>query len=674
MQAYYLTRPLTLRAYCQSQALTAATTAGVPLTTEVHIAAQNELRLVRSALHKTYPQESVDQLIRMLSPPSLALLPGMPPFLGPRAFADPLSECPANCLETQLQALRTAHPGRGHYRLLIINAFGTNLGDNLMGLTAFRQALAVLRQQLPSVSIDVLLGWHSDDRLTRLFRAVDGIEVIRTQGLTFAELMSYQALFDTGGLLSLPGYGQRPMVDWYLWWLGLDPTNVPTTEKRNAVFVAKENRQWVASHLPITTGLRLLINPKASVALRSMPESYYARLVACLLACWPEAQIILLQPLPIDDPRVLNLAAAITNVDQLGALVAAMDGLIGVDTYTAHLADATSTPAVTLYTSLLPDLYPYYPLEKSLVLPGAEQLPGWGKPKVSPTAWVAMASAYEAAWQAWDPESIIRCLERAMHHKAANSADCAPRLLPPRPPVPACPTRRVESGGQTLDLPLRQRQDQFARVLHGAIAELAERSVCAGDTVAMLAAGAGEAALGLARRVGRQGRLVAVEPRRALHQLLCANLARADLWQVETHLAMPEGEGLACRQIDGLDLVAESSPLSLANSEQPEPVVCWPFDALELTACRLLVVSSPLARLEVLAGTKATLARLHPYVLIGIVALWRDRSAFEAFFASLNYRIRILELADAKAPDQPVRHGILVAEPIIEESRLRGGG
>lgn len=670
MQAYYLTRPLTLRAPFQSRALAAVTTVGAPLTTEVHIAAQNELPLVRSALQKTYPQEPVDQLIRLLSPPSLAGLPGMPPSLGARAFADPLSECPDNCLVTQLQALRSAHPGRAHFRLLIINAFGTNLGDNLMGLTAFRQALTVLRQQLPSFSIDVLLGWHHDDRLSRLFRAVDGIEGIRTQGLTFAELVGYQALFDTGGLLTLPGYGQRPMVDWYLWWLGLDPATVAAADKRNAVSVPEADRQWVASQLPTTAGPRLLINPKASVALRSMPESFCARLVATILASWPEAQIVLLKPLPIDDPRVINLAAAITNIDQLAALVAAVDGLVGVDTYTAHLADATSTPAVTLYTSFLPELYPYYPLEESLVLANADQLPGWGRAKVRPTAWVAMTGAYEAAWQAWDPQLITAALGRALARKTADSEACEPRFLPPRPPVPVGPTRVVVGEGPAFVLPLRQRQDPLARVLHGAIAELGERVVCAGDTVALLGAGAGEAALALARRVGPQGRLVAIEPRRALHQLLCANLARADLWHIETHLAMPEGEGLARRRIDGLDLAGEFSSLSLANSELPEPVICWPFDALELTACRLLVVSSPLARFEVLAGAKATLARLHPYVLVGVAALWRDRAAFEDFFTALNYRLRILELADAKAAGQPVRHGILVAEPIVAESRL----
>jgi len=674
MQAYYLTRPLTLRASAQSRTLTAATTVGAPLTTELHIAAQNELRLVRSALQKTYPQEPVDQLIRLLSPSSLAQLPGMPAFLGARAFDAPLSDCPDNCLVTQLQALRAAHPARNHYRLLLINGFGTNLGDNLMGITAFRQALTVLRQQLSSVSVDVLLGWHSDNRLVRLFRAVEGIEGIRTQGMTFAELVGYQALFDTGGLLNLPGYGQRPMVDWYLWWLGLDPANIAAADKRNAVLVPDADRQWVASHLPKTAGPRLLINPKASVALRSMPDSFCVRLLAGLLASWPDAQIVVLQPLPIDDPRVLNLAAAITNVDQLAALVAAVDGLIGVDTYTAHLADATSTPAVTLYTTFLPELYPYYPLEESLVLANADQLPGWGRPKVGPMAWGAMAGAYEAAWQAWDPQLITTALRRALAKKTADSGAFEPRFLPPRPPMPVAPTRVVEGEGLAFELPLRQRQDPLARVLNRAIAELGERVVCAGDTVAVLGAGSGEAALGLARRVGPHGRLITIEPRRALHQLLCANLVRADLWQVEPHLAMPEGEGLACRQIGSFDLAAESSPLSLANSELPEPVICWPLDTLELTTCSLLVVSSPLARLEVLAGAKATLARLHPYVLVGVAALWRDRAAFEAFFAALDYRLRILELADSKSPGQPVRYGILVAEPIAGERHERDLG
>jgi len=284
------------------------------------------------------------------------------------------------------------------------------------------------------VSVDVLLGWHPDDRLKRLFRNIDGIDVIRTRGFTLAELQRYQGVFDTSGLLNLPRYGQMPMVDWYLWWMGLDPAGVTPADKRNAVAIPEDDRQWVAQHLPEAHGPRILFNPKASVALRSMPEVAQRRLLDVLLADWPQAQIILLQPLALLHARVIHIGKFIDTSDRLAALVAAVDGLIGVDTFTSHLADATSTPAVTIYSSINPESFPYYPLVQPMCLPDADKLPCWNKAKLAPQEWRTMASIYEAAWTALDCSAILAALRGVMARKATNPAAYEPNLLPPRLP------------------------------------------------------------------------------------------------------------------------------------------------------------------------------------------------------------------------------------------------
>lgn len=671
MHAYYLSRPLTLCTSVQSHHLKAATQVATPTTTEVYIAAQNELKLVRSALVAAYPREPVDQLLHVLTPESVADLPGLPPRLGVQAFADPEAEAPANSLGAQLRTLKAGQQGRHHFRLLLVNALGANLGDNLIGLTAFRHVLAVLREQLPAVSVDVLLGWHPDDRLARLYRDIDGIDIIRTQGLTLAELGRYQALFDTSNLINLPRHGQLAMVDWYLWWMGLDPVRIPAAEKRNAVAIPDAERQFVATCLPPAAGPRFLLNPQASVPLRSMPAVTTRRLLETLLSAWPEAQIIMVGSAPFEHPRVVNLAGLITDVDRLAALVAAMDGLIGVDTYTTHLADAAATPAVTLYSTIPPERYPYYPLDEALVLPNAGQLPVWGKGKVATEIWAGVADTYEAAWQALDLGTVIAALRRVMARKAEEPRSFVPRLLSLRPAAPAGCSTRVRPHGDdlALEVPLRQREDHLARLLNETVVRVAEQVARPGDTVALLGAGVGESALGLARVVGRHGRLVAIEPRRALHQLLGANLARAGIWHAETHLVMPEGEGVARREINGLQAADEYLPLLLSNCELPEPVVCWPFDTLALDGCRLLLLCSPLARLPVLQGARGTLARLRPVVLIGVLAR-RNSMVFESFFAGLNYRVRVLLLGNPGEPEQAARYGILLAEPREAERDL----
>jgi FkbM family methyltransferase len=265
------------------------------------------------------------------------------------------------------------------------------------------------------------------------------------------------------------------------------------------------------------------------------------------------------------------------------------------------------------------------------------------------------------AWQALEPGAVLAGLQAAMARKAGRPAEWAPRP-PPGPAAPVPRTRTVGAGESAVELPWRQRSDAVAAVLDQTIAKVAAQVLCTGDTVVQLGAGAGQAALGLARRVGHHGRLVAFEPRRELHQQLCANLAAAGIHHADTHPVMPMGEGWAVRDIHRLYAGDEHQPLQLANSTVPEPVVCWPLDALNLPACRLLVVCLPLPLLAVLQGARATLERLRPVALAGVFSR-RSSAALESFFVGLGYRVRIVELGDATHPDRPALFGILVAEP-----------
>ncbi len=175
MLVYYITQAVTISTAAQTLDLRPCTVAGSPAKRDLYVASlQKELRLVRRSLAARYPQTPVDEMLHVLQPQAVLALPGMPPTLGAPVFANAGAKVPPNTLLTQLRTLRAAQPTRQHFRLLLVNAFGTNLGDNLMGLTAFRHVLEVLRQQLPNLSVDVTLGWPKDDRLVRQFRAIEG--------------------------------------------------------------------------------------------------------------------------------------------------------------------------------------------------------------------------------------------------------------------------------------------------------------------------------------------------------------------------------------------------------------------------------------------------------------------------------------------------------------------
>jgi hypothetical protein len=660
---YFSTRSLELRTPSQSKQLLVASDPVAPRANEIYIAAQNELELIRIAVEKAFPSQPVSDLVKTITAESAAELREMPPCLGAQAFAD-AALAPAGCLTGQLRELRRTYPHRQHYRFMLVNAFGSNLGDNLLGLTALRQVLSVCRAELPSVTFDVMLGWHSDDRLARQFKGIDGIERVLTQGLTLAELSCYQGLYDTSNLLNLPGYATTPVVDWYMRWMGVDPALVNAADKRNRVVASAACRQSMQARLPQAGGPRFLVNAKASVDLRCMPECAVVQLIEALFARWPTAQVVVLQPAPVDDPRVVNLAAQVPDIDHLTALLASVDAVVGVDTFTSHLADATGTPAVTLYTSTHPDVYPYYPLHQGLLIPAAEQLPAWGKTKVTAEAWAGMADQYLAAWQALDMGDVLRPLTQLLEEKSARPNAFKPSWL--SDPVAGMQrlTHRKNLNGAMLDVPMRTRSSTLAELQTSAILNAAAQFVVLGDTVVLVGAGSGEAALDVAQRVGDRGCVVVMEPRQRLHQLLCANLTRAGLWHVQTHCMLPEGEGLQVQQMPSLQLYEEVPPMSFANCLQPEPVVCWAIDRLALSSCRLLVVSAPFVRLAVLQGARSTLERLRPVVVVGLMVL-ADVPDFEAFFKSLGYQTRVLEievetqlLPASSAPT----HGVLLAE------------
>lgn len=662
MNGYIVSRPLILSAGDQHKTLQPATNFDMPATSEVYISAQREIELLRIALRTAFPDEPIEKLLRILPHEIAATASGLPVMLGAYAFKHLEKTSTENCLLTQLQALKSATPWRRHYRLLLINAFGSNLGDNLIGLTAFRQVIDILHSELPAVSIDVMLGWHRGDGLSRLFRDYDFVDTILTQGQTLAELTRYQAMFDTSSLIYLPRYGKMPLVDWYLWWMGVAPESVPSQSKRNFIAIPEYATGYVAAHLPPAIGPRILINPNASVLLRTQPEQPTLRLVEYLLTALPQAEVILIQPLPIENPRVINLSGLIPTIDHLAALVAHVDGLIGVDTYTQHLADATSTPAVTLFTSVEPDLYPYYPLSEAVLLPGARQLPGWGKMKVTAEKWAGMSAAYAAAWNSLDPHIVLDSLLRVMDKKASSPELFSSRLLPLRIPSLPLLTRSASQHESNIKVPLRQRDDPMSMLLNRAIVYLAKQVLCKGDTAVLLGAGAGEIALELAGLVGHHGRLVLFEPRRELHLMLCANLADAGICNAETHAVMPDGEQFEVKVVNRLRISDEYTPLDLSNTDEAESVICWPLDSLSLKACQLLVVSSPLPILSVLRGACDTVEQLRPVVLSGVLRM-QDVEVMEEYFSGMNYRVNMLELGNCKNNIKEPTYGILVAEP-----------
>jgi len=132
----------------------------------------------------------------------------------------------AEVLPAQLQALRASKPDKQHFRFAVVNGFGTNLGDCTIGITAFRVVLQCLKQHLPSISCDILFGPAPVPPRKTSWAMKRKSSACCSKRRQWPNLRSTTGYFDFSGLIKMPKYDELPVVDWYLWWCGLDPSRL----------------------------------------------------------------------------------------------------------------------------------------------------------------------------------------------------------------------------------------------------------------------------------------------------------------------------------------------------------------------------------------------------------------------------------------------------------------
>jgi len=664
MHGYVVSRPVVLRTATQVKHIAASADLDKVDVALVQINALNEHKMVREALSRQFPDVPVDTLVKTVPFEQLAMWSQFPMLLGRGAKGVALV---GNVLNEQLRELRARHPQRQRFRILLINGFGTNLGDTLIGLTAFRSVWALLKAHLPEVTVDVLMGWAPLGGVTQLLQQHEGIEQVLHQGPSLQGMARYQGLFDFSALIGLPGYREMAPADWYLWWMGLDPNQVADGGKRNRIAIDPADAAAVAQALSDVTGVKVLINPKASEPLRQMPAAYLQTLTDAVLNSDPDIRVIFDQPVAVHHPRVVHLADVINSPQRLAALVAQVQGIVTTDTFVQHVADATGTPTCTLNTSVPAAFFRYYPMVQTRVLPGAESLGAWGRTKVSREEWATLSPAYAEAWSRLEPAVVLAALTQAQAAKVSTPTFDAARIDNPRPA--SRPTLvKSKTVTQSILVPRGQRTDQTSEALQRQLLKLAEHIVVPGDTVVLLGAGTGELACALADRVELFGRVIAFEPRRMIHQLLCANVLDAGHAIVETHPVMPTGLGLAVAQLPRMEVQDDHSPLDGSNQPVSEPVIHWPLDRLELPHCRLIVQQSPVPLIAALQGAAATVTRHRPFILAGLLKP-EELPVWQHVLRDEDYEVRPYLLKDLDAgftrdlEQLEDRSLILVAQP-----------
>jgi len=170
-------------------------------------------------------------------------------------------------------------------------------------------------------------------------------------------------------------------------------------------------------------------------------------------------------------------------------------------------------------------------------------------------------------------------------------------------------------------------------------AQIFAQLIPAGGVAIDIGANIGAHTVRLAQIVGHGGTVVAFEPQRIVHQMLCANLALNALGNVWTFWA-GAGRETSSMRVPPLDYHATNNfgGISLTSEAQGETVQILPIDTLSLPACHFIKIDVEGMEREVIAGARNTIATWRPILYVENDR--KDKSAaLIAEIQGLDYRL-----------------------------------
>ena len=142
-------------------------------------------------------------------------------------------------------------------------------------------------------------------------------------------------------------------------------------------------------------------------------------------------------------------------------------------------------------------------------------------------------------------------------------------------------------------------------------------AVTEGGIVVEVGANIGCHTIPLAQKVGPRGHVLAFEPQRIIHQMLCGNLALNAIWNVSAErVALGNTEGIAFVPATDYSTTNNFGATELSKDGQGEPVPLMKLDMYPLPALQLLKIDVEGMELEVLQGADASIKKFRPLIYI----------------------------------------------------------
>lgn len=582
-----------------------------------------EYDIVRDQLKEKYGEEALSSKIRIAPDQQIAAWQHFPPRLGrfslsliekEKVFDHQNEKSP---LHHQLRLLKSRAPWKKHFRIAIVNGFGGNLGDNLIGITAFREVAKVLGDELGSFSVDILFGWLTNPACKDLFAHEKYISNVYFSGLPLTKFGHYDAHFDIAHLILYPNYDKMPVVDWYLWWLGLEPEEISPKSKRNQLTLPYTTWNEVSSLLKARSEKKILFVYRASVPLRSIPEAQARRILLDLINADKDYIYVTDIGIGIQHPRLMDLSGKVNSPDKFKALIAQVDALITIDSFAQHVADATATPSLLLSAVLPEEFYPYYPFQAFMLLPGAENLPAWKRVKTTDEEWAKIQDAYSGAWEKVKAVDLKESIATQIQKRAEllktenvnfNFADIAPRAT----------FTRLETGSfekKTIKWKYENISEAWQRSSEQLI-NLGRVLLRPGCIVTHVCPGSGKVPVELAESIFPTGEYHIWEPRRLYAQTQAADFMLAGFELLHLRNALPINIQERKIPLEEIDPFSETNPAQAGNAQHYNMVTIERVEDYLPPMCRLLIIQPPAPIEETLEAHHILIEQHQPFLFL----------------------------------------------------------
>ncbi|MDX2228081.1 MAG: FkbM family methyltransferase [Leptolyngbyaceae cyanobacterium bins.349] len=310
--------------------------------------------------------------------------------------------------------------------------------------------------------------------------------------------------------------------------------------------------------------------------------------------------------------RLQDIQAQLEDFADTAAAIAQLDLVITVDTAVAHLAGAMGKPTWILLAHV-PDWRWLMEREDSPWYPTMRLFR-----QHQPDAWAEVFERVKQALAAPFPSSPPPPLPSpsAPVRPSPPSAPVHPSPTPPSPSLPLSGFNRIKQCRHGFflhnvnDLTVGRSLDLYGEWSEGDI-NLYKTLIQLGNTVVEVGANIGAHTVFLAKTVGLNGKVFAIEPQRLNFQMLCANLALNSITNTHSY------------QI-ALDATPGFIPLSTLSgyhhhinlSHQQEQVQTATLDSFGIPQCRLIKFDVGEMLGAVLQGASQTLQQCQPMVYV----------------------------------------------------------